>query len=158
MNASKGAGSYPLTVGRQIRGIIKIMAEMRDVYKLVKFISSRKYEMHPVRTSDELDAFGAVLGLALVYVGDDIHKQGKTHRVFHAAHEKGYIRLIQGNRIVITPKGTHLLGKKLYFLRVGLWDESLKQYDKTQTVLIIIITSLITAVGGVLAGYLIRAS
>jgi hypothetical protein len=33
-------------------------------------------------------------------------------------------------------KGRHLLAKKLFIFRVGLWDESLKAYDTTRTVLL----------------------
>lgn len=139
--------------------IIRRMAEMKDMYKITKYINSNRYSK-------------LCTTLATVEAGEALDLTVADYRAYRWINKPtlnkalAYINLTKKDRYInwldrdkkmlhVTSEGHHLVGKRLYFFRVGLWDESLKHYDKTQTVIIIILTSVIAAVGGTIIGYIL---
>lgn len=113
------------------------MAEMKDMYKVVKsvdsatydrFIEENKYE----HLEDSVQAF--------------VEKYKTKRKIFKlsnsrilatiaSAIEHRYIRWTDTTHktlIVTNDKGRHFLGRKFYFYRAGLIDDSLKAYGRSQ--------------------------
>jgi hypothetical protein len=146
-----------------IRRIIRRMAEVKDMYTVVRFVGK----------SDVED-----------FMNDTIKTKREASLKFietFQANFKAYILRSNFNRLVVTlgnaiedcyleyigdsetgiflnvsRKGSHLLGKRFYFFRVGLCSESLKQYDRVQSIVLAIIIALISALGGAIAGFIIK--
>lgn len=144
---------------RWLRGIIEHMAEMKDMYKMTKYIDSDRYD----KLTESF--LGLTNDVTLGMTADDyvsyrrLNKPSKTKTLsfIHLTKKNKYINWLDREKTMlhVTAEGHHLLGKKAYFYRSGLIDESLKHYDKTQTVFIIVLTSIITAIGGTVIGFIL---
>lgn len=145
------------------RSIIRRMAEFKDMYKLVKYVDSDKYDEaildkkrndeESIKRLEELYAKQRFLGRWRK------PSHAKIYGVMVDASKHKYIKPYEddkfGHAYDTTTKGRHLIAKKAYFFRVGLWDESLKDYDKAQTVVILIGTAILTAFGGGVIGFIL---
>jgi hypothetical protein len=136
------------------------MAEVKDMYKLTRFLNSKKYheKVDAENSRSPLDIRGE---LAILFKDSRrFFKRDLTHvvKLINRTESNGYIRIIGDEGLGVfdlTDKGFHLIGKSYYFFRVGLWDETSKHYDKSQTVLTAIVIAVISAVGGTVAGVII---
>jgi hypothetical protein len=144
------------------RVIIRRMADVKDIYKLTKFIDSEKYEN--TKNSISTSPVNAVNDFFNLYNATRRFKKLSNTRaalLLESAMEQGYILSVSNSSIgmmyeVSPTKGRHILAKKLYFFRVGLWDESMKHYDTTKSVIISsgIAALIATVVSSIIAHYL----
>jgi hypothetical protein len=120
-------------------GIIRHMAEMKDMYRIVKFAYSKDIpSLVKLKAPKESEA---ALKLSEAYLSSLKKYHRKPHKaqlakLIHSAHiEESYLRTVgktnAGLHLEVTRKGIHLIAKKFHFFRVGLWDESLKSYGTT---------------------------
>lgn len=137
------------------KGILRRMADVKDMYKLVKFIASDNY-VNSHYGESKTKTF-AVNDLLEQYVASKRFwkvTESKALRVFDHTISSDYLTIgvIDDNDTVITvkaPRGTHLIEKQWYFFRVGLWDESLKIYSESQKFFTgAFVGGLITAITG----------
>jgi len=109
---------------------------MKDMYKLVKYIDTDQYQ--ELIDSNSFQNHGE----GLQALRDGYRKRRlwlrasdfKIAKIFRNAKEHGYVDWLEqkSGKLVVTSKGRHLLGKKFYFYRAGLVDDSLKAYGRSQ--------------------------
>ncbi|MGA3150447.1 MAG: hypothetical protein ABSD10_02450 [Candidatus Saccharimonadales bacterium] len=112
------------------------MAEMKDMYKLVRYIDSNRYEI-----LSHTQTFKAQ-NEALLALTQDYIKSRKLRKpsestvaaILVASKEHGYIDWLSSNwtLYVTSIKGRHFIGKKFFIYPAGLVDDSLKAYGRSQ--------------------------
>lgn len=136
------------------------MADVKDMYKMTRFVDSSHYYKkfnadHHKTLVEARDNLAKLYANKYRYLRID---QITALKLINRTESNGYIRILkddEGAAFDITDKGHHLIGKSWYFFRVGLWDESLKKYDKIQTVLVILVVAIISATGGIIFNMLL---
>ncbi len=120
-------------------GILRRMAEMKDMYRLTCYVASEEYDKIDGSIKAVLTHSQAIQSLIDSYKDKASISTDKCIRIIQAAVEHEYIKAVgndqTGTLYDITPiKGNHLIAKK-FRLPVGLIDESLKTYGTTITLL-----------------------
>lgn len=154
MRTFKRFGTYPLGVGRQgYFSIMGRMAEMKDMYKLVKYIDSDEYDT-PVRNKTSRD--GAMSELVYKYSIKSGVAQMRVTKVLESALHYDYIKIasdhLSGSYFILTPKkGRQLVAKKWRIYPCGLVEQTMQVYPETHTfykgVAIAIVGALATIMG-----------
>jgi len=137
------------------------MADVKDMYRMTKFVNSPKYyyqiivSEHPTRLEAN-DKLAELYAKKYSYLGLD---KTKAIKLVNRTESNGYIRVLEGDKETVydvTDSGFHLIGKSYYFFRTGLWDETLKRYDKIQTIAIVILVAIISGLAGALGKFIIE--
>jgi hypothetical protein len=125
------------------RRIIQRMAEFKDMYKIVQYGCSLDVD-ELMALKDNHEGLAA-RNLAHAYIKQLkwYHRkpiEAKLAKIIFAAHkDKKYFTTLgdekKGIYFDVSTKGLHLIGKKFYIFRVGLWDEALKDYDSLRIAL-----------------------
>jgi len=110
------------------------MAEMKDMYKLARYIDSDEYDT-PMRAV--LNGLDAINDCAKRYALKSKVSRNKASKVIEAAIEHKYVRVLgddsSGIVLDVTPiKGRHFIAKKWFIYPSGLIDDSLKAYGRSQ--------------------------
>ncbi len=142
-------------------GIIQRMAEMKDMYRLMKCIE-REIEELEKKNEKKLrkgNLIAVVPRQLVIEKYTATHKSlpyGKATRIFNSTKNHGYIDTDYSDKLHITTNGEHFLAKKWFILPVGLWNDSLKAYDTLKTVIIsVILSSTFTLLALAVARYII---
>lgn len=129
------------------------MAEIKDIYKLLVYVDSERYERHI--DNKEHNAEQAMMYLLNIYEKDNKVKRRLALRTLQAAFKLKYLTFTPSKSnpntfiIDIEPEeGRHLLGTNLWGLwKSGLIDESLKAYGTTKATVEAVIIAVMTSSG-----------
>jgi len=126
------------------------MADMKDIYRVVKPLENISHEDYEkIRGKSEGEA---IVNYTVIYQANlkryrRKYTDFKTSNIIYNALKDGYVYAIGGKKTGITltvnRKGSRLLAKKFYIFRVGLWEESLKEYETTKTLIVAIVVAVL---------------
>ncbi len=126
--------------------IITAMKDMKDMYKLCRFINSDAYQdnifydderTEPYIEREDQEMANVCIQKYSRYTSKWYRKnlsKNDISKTFNNAMQKGYIRLFYNNNrknLDVTNQGLRLISTKWIFRKAGLKEETLKEYPQT---------------------------
>ena len=136
---------------------MKRMAEMKDMYKLARYIDSGKYK--PDRKEFK-EPKTAIEDCAERYSKKKLGVScAKAQSIIDNAMAHDYIKVIgdppRGHTLrVVAPKGRQLVAKRWFFYRCGLAEQTMQNYPETKQAYRTIFTAVAGIIGAI-AGSLV---